>query len=418
MGILPSQQFEPHLRRRSPLPPPLAPLTSPVSPCGLRQTMQFPLRHLPAPPSPGAPDKVCIVTGAATGIGKTVAALLQAKGGMVFLLDVQWGAVQSTAQELNTTAQREGSLYTATPMHCDITDETSVYRAFNAVLTSVGRVDVLVNNAGIGSVGSLLGTATAELDSLYQVNVKGTFLCMKAAVAAMLEQPLALPHLAAPESPGLSKAASAMDASDSGPPAKPHALQRSTTEQLPSDLPKQQDSGSLQYTAAAAAAAAPSDTAPPAQSRGGEAPSKAAPSAYPSTDSPTAHSPRSRGVIINMGSISAAVGMSERLAYSMSSGAINAMTRSVAADYAAAGIRCNVVLPGRVHTSLMDQYLQRVYPGQETAQLQRLGAYHPLGRMAEPREVAALVLFLISDEAAFITGCEYSVDGGATHIRL
>ena len=109
--------------------------------------------------------------------------------------------------------------------------------------------------------------------------------------------------------------------------------------------------------------------------------------------------------------------MSERFAYSVASGAIAAMTRSVAADYAEQGIRCNTVLPGRVHTKFMDDYLAQVCPGEEAAQLARLGAYHPLGRMAEPHEVAALVLYLVSDEAAFVTGCEYNLDGGAAAIR-
>lgn len=118
------------------------------------------------------------------------------------------------------------------------------------------------------------------------------------------------------------------------------------------------------------------------------------------------------GVILNVASVAATAGLADRFAYSTSKGAIVAMTYSVAKDYLASNIRCNSISPARVHTSFVDNYLHMHYPGQENAMFEKLARSQPIGRMAEPQEIAALAFFLCSDEAAFITGTDYPIDGG------
>jgi NAD(P)-dependent dehydrogenase (short-subunit alcohol dehydrogenase family) len=123
------------------------------------------------------------------------------------------------------------------------------------------------------------------------------------------------------------------------------------------------------------------------------------------------------GVILNMASIAGTAGLADRFAYSMSKGAVVAMTYSVAKDYLAHKIRCNCISPARVHTPFVDGYLRKNYPGRELEMFQKLSASQPIGRMGEPEEVAALALFLCSDEAAFITGSDYPIDGGFFNLR-
>ena len=118
------------------------------------------------------------------------------------------------------------------------------------------------------------------------------------------------------------------------------------------------------------------------------------------------------GVILNMASIAGSVGLADRFAYSMSKGAVIAMTYSVARDYLSYHIRCNCISPARVHTPFVDDYLQRNYPGREKEMFEKLSHAQPIGRMGQPHEVADLALFLCSDEAAFITGVDYPIDGG------
>lgn len=118
------------------------------------------------------------------------------------------------------------------------------------------------------------------------------------------------------------------------------------------------------------------------------------------------------GVILNMASVAASVGIPDRLAYSMSKGAVRTMTFSVAKDYVSEGIRCNCISPGRVHTPFVDGFLARNYPGKEQEMFEKLEKTQPIGRMAKPEEIASLALFLCSDEAGFITGCDYPIDGG------
>ena len=117
-------------------------------------------------------------------------------------------------------------------------------------------------------------------------------------------------------------------------------------------------------------------------------------------------------VILNMASIAALVGITDRFAYSMSKGAIYAMTLSVARDYLADGIRCNSISPARVHTPFVDGFIAKNYGGQEEEIFEKLSKSQPVGRMGKPDEVAALALYLCSEEAGFITGNDYPIDGG------
>lgn len=124
------------------------------------------------------------------------------------------------------------------------------------------------------------------------------------------------------------------------------------------------------------------------------------------------HMKKSGGVIINMASVAAIVGIPDRFAYSMTKGAVWGMTLSVAKDYLSAGIRCNSISPGRVHTPFVDGFIAKNYPGREQEMFEKLSKTQPIGRMGQPEEIANLALYLCSDEASFITGCDYPIDGG------
>jgi NAD(P)-dependent dehydrogenase (short-subunit alcohol dehydrogenase family) len=123
------------------------------------------------------------------------------------------------------------------------------------------------------------------------------------------------------------------------------------------------------------------------------------------------------GVILNMASIAGSEGISDRFAYSMSKGAVIAMTYSVAKDYLAHKIRCNCISPARVHTPFVDGFLAKNYPGKEKEMFEILSKAQPVGRMGTPEEVASLALFLCSGEASFITGVDYLLDGGFCKLR-
>lgn len=123
------------------------------------------------------------------------------------------------------------------------------------------------------------------------------------------------------------------------------------------------------------------------------------------------------GVILNMASVAATLGLSDRFAYSMSKGAVLTMTLSVAKDYLADRIRCNCISPARVHTPFVDGFIAKSYPGQEAEMFEKLSKTQPIGRMAEPAEVGTLALYLCSDEAGFVTGCDYPLDGGFTRLN-
>jgi len=118
------------------------------------------------------------------------------------------------------------------------------------------------------------------------------------------------------------------------------------------------------------------------------------------------------GAILNMASIASSVGLPDRFAYSMTKGAVLGMTLSTARDYISQNIRCNCISPARVHTPFVDGFIAKNYPGKEKEMFEKLSKTQPIGRMAEPGEIAYLVLYLCSDEAAFITGCDYPIDGG------
>jgi 2-keto-3-deoxy-L-fuconate dehydrogenase len=119
-----------------------------------------------------------------------------------------------------------------------------------------------------------------------------------------------------------------------------------------------------------------------------------------------------KGVILNLCSVAASVGVAERFAYSMSKGAVEAMTYSVAKDYLQHNIRCNCLSPARIHTSFVDGFLKTNYPGREQEMFEKLSKTQPIGRMGKPEEVAALALYLCADESGFVTGTNYPIDGG------
>ena len=123
------------------------------------------------------------------------------------------------------------------------------------------------------------------------------------------------------------------------------------------------------------------------------------------------------GVILNLSSIAASSGLASRFAYSASKGAVLAMTYSVARDYLHYNIRCNCISPARVHTPFVDSFIRKNYPGHEQEMFETLSRSQPVGRMAEPHEVASLALYLCSDEASFVTGTDYRMDGGFFALR-
>ena len=242
--------------------------------------------------------KVAIVTGSGSGIGKAVALAFANQGAEVHLFDLNKESIDNTADEIR-------SMNGKTVAHaCDVTNQQQVREIFE----SIGKVDILVNSAGVSHVGTVETTSEDDFDRLYKVNVKGVYNCLQAAVALM----------------------------------------------------KQHKSG----------------------------------------------------VILNLASIASTVGIPDRFAYSMTKGAVLAMTLSVAKDYLHEGIRCNCISPARVHTPFVDGFLKKNYPGREEEMFEKLSKSQPIGRMAKPAEIANLVLYLCSDEASFITGCDYPIDGG------
>jgi 2-keto-3-deoxy-L-fuconate dehydrogenase len=120
------------------------------------------------------------------------------------------------------------------------------------------------------------------------------------------------------------------------------------------------------------------------------------------------------GVILNMASVASLVGLPDRFAYSMTKGAVLTMTRSIAVDYVKRGIRCNCICPARIHTPFVDGFVAKNYPGREPEMMRTLSDAQPIGRMGRPDEVAQLALYLCSDEAGFVTGAAYPIDGGVT----
>lgn len=244
-----------------------------------------------------------LVTGAGSGIGRAIALRLAAEGAQVAALDLQ----ESAAAETVAAIRAAGGVGRA--LAADVSQTDSMAAAF----ASLERLDLLVNNAGIAHVGNVVNTAPADLDRIYQVNIRGVYHGLHFGVPKLLEA-------------------------------------------------------------------------------GG-------------------------GAIVNLASIASKVALADRFAYGMSKGAVLTMTLSVARDFVNRGIRCNCVCPARVHTPFVDGYLARNYPGREKEMFAQLSAAQPIGRMGTPPEIAGLVAFLCSDEAAFITGSAYDIDGGATLLR-
>lgn len=242
--------------------------------------------------------KKAVITGGGSGIGRAIALLFARQGAQVHLLDVSDEACTQVAAEIHA-AGGEAQVHA-----CDVTQQAAVREVFAAI----GPLDILVNNAGVAHIGKADNTGEADFDRVINVNVKGVYNCLHAAI----------PHM---------------------------------------------------------------------RERGG-------------------------GAIVNMASVASWVAVAERFAYSTAKGAVMAMTLSVAKDYIQDGIRCNSISPGRVHTPFVDGFLSRQYPGREAEMFERLSKTQPIGRMAQPEEVAALALYLCSDEAAFITGSDYPIDGG------
>lgn len=246
--------------------------------------------------------KVAVVTGGGSGIGRAISTLFGTQGARVAVLDVDGVAAKATADDIAAA----GGAADATA--CDVSDASSVSAAFSSVIGRAGRLDILINNAGVAHVGNIEHTPEPDFDRLYRVNVKGVYLCSQAAVPVMVRQ-------------------------------------------------------------------------------GG-------------------------GVILNMASIVSFIGVADRFAYSMTKGAVLTMTKSIAIDYVKQKVRCNCICPARIHTPFVDGFVKKNYPGREDAVLQELADYQPMGRMGTPEEVAYLALYLCSDEASFVTGQAYPLDGG------
>ncbi len=243
-------------------------------------------------------NKIALVTGGGSGIGKEVCKVLAKQGAHVIVVDVNTDSAKGTIDEITANGN------TAEALTLDVTNQAAVTTAFEKLKS----LDILVNCAGISHIGSATSTNETDFEKVFQVNVKGVYNCLQAGVNGMKKS-------------------------------------------------------------------------------GG-------------------------GSIVNISSIAAKVGLSDRFAYSMSKGAVHAMTMSVAKDYIKDNIRCNSVSPGRVHTPFVDGFLKKNYPGQEAEMFEKLSKTQPIGRMGLPIEVAHQVLYLCSEEAAFITGSDFSIDGG------
>lgn len=247
-------------------------------------------------------NKTALVTGAGSGIGKSIAITFAQYGATVFILDID----AKQAQEVADQIIRQGGK--AVALGCNIAQQEEVDNVFEQIIKTTGRIDILVNNAGIAHIGNADNTTAADFERVFQVNVKGVYHCLHAAIPYMKVQ--------------------------------------------------------------------------------------------------------KEGVILNMASVAASVGIADRFAYSMSKGAVASMTLSVAKDYLPFNIRCNSISPARVHTPFVDGFIAKNYAGKEIEIFEKLSKSQPIGRMGKPEEVAALALFLCSDEAGFITGTDYPIDGG------
>ncbi|RZL46191.1 MAG: glucose 1-dehydrogenase [Pedobacter sp.] len=247
--------------------------------------------------------KKAVVTGGGSGIGKAIATILAKQGAEVHIIELGLEQASATLEEITSN---NGKAFTYA---CDVANHQAVIATFNAI----GEINILVNNAGIAHVGKVDTTAETDFDRVMNVNVKGVYNCLHAAI-------------------------------------------------------------------------------PKLRLAGG-------------------------GVIINMASIAALIGLPDRFAYSAAKGAVKAMTMSIAKDYIHENIRCNSISPARVHTPFVDGFLQKNYPDNIPEMFEKLSKSQPIGRMGKPEEIGSLALFLCSDEASFITGCDYPIDGGFTTLN-
>jgi NAD(P)-dependent dehydrogenase (short-subunit alcohol dehydrogenase family) len=249
-------------------------------------------------------NKIAIITGGASGIGLAIAERFVREGARVEILD-------RNEDEMRRAAAQLGPAAVATS--CDVSDHHRVTTVIDAIHARHGRIDILINNAGIAHVGNALTTSPEDFERIQRVNVFGPANCLRAT----------LPHMI---------------------------------------------------------------------TSGG-------------------------GAIVNLASCLSVMAIADRFAYGASKGAVLAMTYSVAKDFLAQKIRCNAILPGRVHTPFVDGFIARNYPGREAEMFEKLSLAQPIGRMAKPEEIAYAALFLCSDEASFITGIALPVDGGTLTIR-
>ncbi len=246
---------------------------------------------------PKLTNKIAVITGGGSGIGKAVSELFAAEGADIHILDMDRENASAVVEDI----QRQGRK--ASFHLCDVSDQATTLQ----IIQSFATIDILVNNAGIAHIGNVENCDQDNFERVLNVNLRGVYNTLYAAVPIMKKE---------------------------------------------------------------------------------------------------------GGVILNMASIAALVGISDRFAYSMSKGAVYAMTLSIARDYLAYGIRCNSISPARVHTSFVDGFVAKNYPEKEAEMLEKLSKSQPIGRMAQPEEIAKLALFLCSADAAFITGNDYPIDGG------
>ena len=250
-------------------------------------------------------NKTILITGGASGIGLAIVGKFASQGSTVFFIDSN----ALLGQQVEKEFQEKGK--SVTFLEVDIREESQVLSAIQSI---PGKLDVLINNAGISHIGNLASTSLADFERLFAVNVTGMFLCSQAALPKLIEQ-------------------------------------------------------------------------------GG-------------------------GSILNLCSVAATMGIPDRFAYSMTKGATLSMTLSIARDYVKQGIRCNCISPGRVHTPFVDGFLAKNYPGREQEMFEQLAATQPIGRMGTPDEIAELAYFISSDAGKFITGSNFTIDGGFTGIKM
>ena len=247
--------------------------------------------------------KVAVVTGAALGIGRATSVLLAREGAAVAVTDV----LDAEGTALAEAIEAEGGR--ARYWHLDVAQEAQARSVMGEIVSHFGRLDVLVNNAGISGASRPTHEITEEeWDRVMAVNVKGTFLCTKHAV----------PHM---------------------------------------------------------------------REGGG-------------------------GSVVNLSSIYGMVGAADAPPYHASKGAQRLMSKTDALFHARDGIRVNSVHPGFIWTPMVENFLKTARDPEQARKA--LDALHPLGHIGRPEDVAYGILYLASDESAFVTGSELVIDGGYT----